>query len=787
MEIRKEESKRKHEERDKIINAQTHNKKVFYQMIRKQRNNRNVIINDLYVDNNNYDGDNRLKGWHEHFQNLAQPADDPSYNNQYKQQCQTDYSNIKDIYKNIPPKIITMEELENAIKAINTGKSENIYGLSIENIIYAGEYFQLYMLDLINNIISQYSIPELIKVGLLSPKYKNKGDKSDSKNYRGIVVLPILCKILEHIARNNFRTILTKQQSPLQRGFTTNTSPLNTAIVIEEVYREYSDRKAPFYLALLDAKSAFDVVDIDILMRKLFLLGVQPSTWKIIDELHQNTKTCVKWKQQTSETFSSHQGVKQGGLLSAELYKLYIEDLLKTYENSKLGCHIGTLTINAIACADDITLVCDNPYDLQVHVNQAVNYSNTHRYKLQPQKSVIIEINNTKRNHRDRQPPIKINQNNMPVVEKSAPLGILRSKSKEKTEATHIERNITKARRTAYSLLSAGFHGVNGLDPMTSLSLYKTYIQPVLTYGLEIVQPKQSNLVKLELFQKTILKQILSLPINTPDPTAYIISGLLPVEAIIDIKCMSLFNNICRQSDNAIEKQLAMRQLLNKSTDNRSWFINIKKILLKYEFSNINELLTNPIRKSLIWKSSVQRAVENFWTEKIRETATWYPSLEHLNSKLYAPKLPHPIIDISKDLNTSRASISIGVKLKIVTGTYPFQGSRAKYSNISPICELCGENDETLEHFLLECKLLYAPRSEHLSIISDILASFDNLDSEIKVQMLTDCTKLRSTSIRLSRIAEQQLELNSRKMCYALHCIRTMSIIPRRKKVKRKR
>jgi hypothetical protein len=189
---------------------------------------------------------------------------------------------------------------------------------------------------------------------------------------------------------------LTKQQSPLQRGFTTNTSPLNAAVVIE-VYREYSDRKAPFYLALLDAKSAFDVVDIDILMRKLFLLGIQPSTWKIIDELHQNTKTCVKWKQQTSEIFSIHQGVKQGGLLSAELYKLYIEDLLKTYENSKLGCQIGTLTINAIACADDIALVCD---DLQIHINQSVNYSDTHRCKLQPQKSVIIEINNTKRNQR---------------------------------------------------------------------------------------------------------------------------------------------------------------------------------------------------------------------------------------------------------------------------------------------------------------------------------------------------------------------------------------------------
>lgn len=52
----------------------------------------------------------------------------------------------------------------------------------------------------------------------------------------------------------------------------------------EEIY----DRKIPFYLALLDAKSAFYVVDlhVDILTRMLFLLGVHPSTWKIINELH---------------------------------------------------------------------------------------------------------------------------------------------------------------------------------------------------------------------------------------------------------------------------------------------------------------------------------------------------------------------------------------------------------------------------------------------------------------------------------------------------------------------
>jgi hypothetical protein len=68
------------------------------------------------------------------------------------------------------------------------------YIVAIENIIYAGEEFLHHLLDLINNIIAQDSIPELVKVGLLSPIYKNKGDKNDSNNYRGIVVLPIICK-----------------------------------------------------------------------------------------------------------------------------------------------------------------------------------------------------------------------------------------------------------------------------------------------------------------------------------------------------------------------------------------------------------------------------------------------------------------------------------------------------------------------------------------------------------------------------------------------------------------
>jgi hypothetical protein len=45
---------------------------------------------------------------------------------------------------------------------------------------------------------------------------------------------------------------------------------------------------------------------------------------------------------------------------NASIYKKLDTYLLnKSYENSKIGCRIGTITINAVACADDIALVSE--------------------------------------------------------------------------------------------------------------------------------------------------------------------------------------------------------------------------------------------------------------------------------------------------------------------------------------------------------------------------------------------------------------------------------------------
>jgi hypothetical protein len=70
-------------------------------------------------------------------------------------------------------------------------------------------------------------------------------------------------------------------------------------------------------------------------------------------------------------------------------------------------------------------------------------------------------------------------------------IGVTRSRIKE------VELNID-ARRTKYGLLGTGFHGTNGIDPITAYQMYKTYVLPRMLYGLEILPLTRTQINLLE-------------------------------------------------------------------------------------------------------------------------------------------------------------------------------------------------------------------------------------------------------------------------------------------------
>ena len=67
--------------------------------------------------------------------------------------------------------------------------------------------------------------------------------------------------------------------------------------------------------------------------------------------------------------------------------------------------------------------------------------------------------------------------------------------------------------------------------------------------------PRQKYIDMLDKFNKRNIKHILSLPTTTADPAIYILSGALPVEAIIHQRALTFFGCIARLPETSVEKQ----------------------------------------------------------------------------------------------------------------------------------------------------------------------------------------------------------------------------------------
>ena len=157
-------------------------------------------------------------------------------------------------------------------------------------------------------------------------------------------------------------------------------------MLVEETIREYEDMRRPIYIAFLDAKSAFDVVSHDSVLRKLFPVGVEGVSWSLIHSLHAEAESVGKWNGANSEVFKVDQGVLQGGILSTDLYKLYDNGLFDRPQLAGVGCHIGEIPCVVPGCTDDAAVLAENKRILQLLVDIAVDYSVMERFLLKPIK-----------------------------------------------------------------------------------------------------------------------------------------------------------------------------------------------------------------------------------------------------------------------------------------------------------------------------------------------------------------------------------------------------------------
>ncbi len=286
--------------------------------------------------------------------------------------------------------------MKKIVFSLNRKKAPDKHGLTAEHLQLAGGIVITILTYVVNEILRLRVIPGMLKDGILTPVLKKDRDAKQPNNYRGITVTPILGKVIEKLIQRRIEPILSTTQNRLQKGFTKGCSSNNASLLVSEVINDAIDCKKPVYMATLDVEKAFDVVSHDILFQKLQSRGITGDDCLLIQSLYTNATTQVKWNSELSKPIAQLQGVRQGGILSTTLYKVYNQSILDCLERAQLGYRIGHLHLGSPTCADDIALLANNPTQLQAQASVVEFCASRDRFKINGSKCDLLIFNNKK-------------------------------------------------------------------------------------------------------------------------------------------------------------------------------------------------------------------------------------------------------------------------------------------------------------------------------------------------------------------------------------------------------
>ena len=765
-----------------------------YRSLKKSRKTNETKIGKLTVGSMTYLGDTVPDGMYESIRKLKTEAEDTRTDSTHPD-FSKEYRFILDICKSkrkFPQ--LSKDKSVKILKSIRKNVND-YYSITALHYLNAGEAGHDHFHYILNTIITNLNLAGTRELNTIYACILFKGhgkDKNSDRSYRTISTCPLVAKGLDIYVRELSLDDWNVQQAPTQFQGAGMSHELAALLLTETIQHSINVSKLPVFAIFLDAKSAFDRVLKEILVRNMFIAGTNDQRLVYLDQRLSNRKTYCEYDKQMMGPIFDTRGLEQGGVSSSDMYKLYNNEQATVAQYSSLGVPVRDIFVSDISLADDAVLLSNDIINLHHLLHLTVQYCNKYKVQLVPDKTKLVVFYKNEDAELVKYPklmsPIVLDEQKIEFSDLAEHLGIVRSSSPG--NMPNIVERLSAYKNKLFSVLPAGLALHHHANPAARLRVEQLYALPVLLSGLSalVLTPHETNIIST--FHKNTLSRLMKLYDRTPDSAVYFLAGSLPGSALLHLRQLSVFGMICHLEGNIL-KTLALSILVEAKPSAKSWFQEIRDICIQYGLPHPISLIENPIKKE-VFKKHCKLKILEYWHLKLSKDAN-LPSLQYLHPSFLSLSLPHPIWT-SLDGNPYQAKAA-RIQSLFLTGRYRserlcrfWSSNREGYCLLSP-CK--GEQFyEDIEHILLRCSGLTDERrrlslftSEYVSdkpVLKQIVEKYLYSTSEDdRMQFMVDCSVLPMVIAAYQvhgQIIHQQLFKIGRTWCRSLHVARLKAL-----------
>ena len=405
--------------------------------------------------------------------------------------------------------------------------------------------------------------------------YKNKGDRSDCNNYRGISLLSIVGKLYSRVVLMRLQKLAERVYPESQCGFRAERSTVDIIFSLRQLQEKCREQQKSLYVAFVDLTKAFDMVSREGLFNILLIIGCFPKLHKIIKTMHDDMRATVQYEGTISEPVDVKSGVKQGCVLAPTLFSIFFSMVLKhAYGTSTEGVYLHTrsdgklfnlarlrvktkireVLIRDLLFADDAAVTSHTEQDLQCLTDRLSQACKDFGLTISLKKTNVMGQDV------DTLPVITINNYKLDVTHQFTYLGSIISDNLSLD--AEINRRIGMAATTLGWLTTCVWKNPK-LTVTTKMTVYNGCIISTLLYGSEAWTTYTKHERKLKGFHLRSLRRILGINWSDRVPNAQVLerAGLSTMYTLLRKRRLRWLGHVRRMEDGRISKDILSGEL----------------------------------------------------------------------------------------------------------------------------------------------------------------------------------------------------------------------------------